>query len=87
MCPQNLEHNIGLTEAQAFAQKVRGAFERQCFEVTGVAEPMTVSVGVAMWPDHGNMYQQVLEAANRAELGAKRTRNTVRVADQSPPSG
>jgi len=43
-------------------------------------EQLTISIGVASWPANGTTYQEVLEAANRAETEAKKTRNTVKVA-------
>jgi diguanylate cyclase (GGDEF)-like protein len=75
--------NMDRREAEAFAEKVRDAFERQTFEVRGASQAITVSVGVALWPDHGATYNEVLEAANRAELQAKQTRNTVKTAPQA----
>ncbi len=79
--------NMNAREAEAFAEKVRETFERYPFEVKGRPQPMTVSVGAAIWPDHGATHQEVLEAANRAELEAKRTWNAVRVAGRSAPGG
>jgi diguanylate cyclase (GGDEF)-like protein len=77
--------NVDRREAEAFAEKVRATFEAHEFKVGGEVVPVTVSVGVAVWPDSGNTYDEVLGAANRAEVEAKKTRNTVRVA--GPPGG
>ena len=72
--------NMDATEAAAFAEKLRTAFEREAFQVGGTTQPITVSVGVALSPDHGNSYGDVLRAANHAEAEAKKVRNAVRVA-------
>ena len=72
--------NVDAQEAEVFGEKVRKAFEGHSFEIDGKVEKVTVSVGVAVWPEHGATYQEVLVAANRAEAEAKQTRNTVKVA-------
>lgn len=72
--------NHDRTEAEAFADKLRKAFDEQGFEIDGTMEKVTVSVGVALCPEHGATYKEVLAAANRAEADAKQTRNTVKVA-------
>jgi GGDEF domain-containing protein len=72
--------NLDTSEAQAFGEKIRSAFEGQRFMVNGEIERVTVSVGVALWPAHGDTYQEVLEAANGAELEAKKGRNSVTIA-------
>jgi hypothetical protein len=59
---------------------VRAAFEAREVKVESEILRVTVSVGVAVWPDNGKTYGEVLGAANRAEVEAKKTRNTVRVA-------
>jgi len=51
--------NMDLPEAAAFAEKIRATFERNPLEVSGASQPVTVSVGVALWPDHGTRYQEV----------------------------
>jgi len=73
--------NHNFEEVMVFAQKVRATFEKYQFHVDGTEEPLTVSIGVAMWPDHGESLNEVLSAANRAEHVAKdEGRNTVRSA-------
>ena len=73
--------NHNFEEVMAFAEKVRAAFEKYQFEVDGTHEALTVSIGVAMWPDHGESLNEVLTAANRAEHVAKHEgRNAVRSA-------
>ena len=72
--------NLDTSEAQAFGEKVRIAFEDHRFEVDGETVKITVSIGVALWPVHGDVYREVLQAANRAEVEAKERRNSVTVA-------
>ena len=72
-------HNI--EEAMQFAEKLRKAFETHLFQVSEIDEALTVSIGVANWPDNGQTFSEVLDAANRAEHQAKSEgRNTVRKA-------
>ena len=73
--------NHNFEEVLAFAEKVRRTFETNQFQVAGTDEEMTVSIGVAIWPDHGEALSDVVAAANRAERVAKNEgRNTVRKA-------
>lgn len=72
--------NLDDDEARALAEKVRRSFEGHKFVVDSEPLQLTVSVGVATWPVHGSTYQAVLEAANRAQVDAKRSRNVVVVA-------
>lgn len=67
-------------EVIAFAEKVRAAFEIHKFQVDGTSEAVTVSIGVAICPDHGEALSDVLAAANSAEhLAKSEGRNTVRI--------
>jgi diguanylate cyclase (GGDEF)-like protein len=68
-------------EAEAFAQKVRSKIDQHPFVIGVNMVKVTVSIGVAVWPECGATYQEVLQAANDAELIAKKTRNTVELAD------
>ena len=73
--------NHSLEETMRFAEKVRKAFESYRFQVSGSDEAVTVSIGVAIWPDHGEALSEVLDAASKAEHLAKSGgRNTVREA-------
>jgi diguanylate cyclase (GGDEF)-like protein len=69
--------NSDRAEAGQFAEKMRTGLADEVFDVDGSPERITVSIGVATWPDHGSGYQGVLEAANAAKNEAKRTRNAV----------
>ena len=71
--------NHSSDEAMRFAEKLRRAFETHRFQVSGADETLTVSIGVAIWPDHGKTLSEVLAAANKAEhLAKSEARNTVR---------
>jgi len=75
--------NCSTEEAVAFAERLRDLVETHPFEVQGAAERLTVSAGVASWPDHGREFQSVLQVANAAKARAKSTRNSV----QAPQRG
>ena len=62
-------------EAGAFAEKLRLGMQNTIFKVKDQVEQVTVSVGVACWPQHGQTYDEVLRKANQAEAEAKRTKN------------
>ncbi|QOJ34715.1 MAG: GGDEF domain-containing protein [Nitrospira sp.] len=67
--------NVDRDEANNFAEKLRSAFERTSFQVQGNSENMTVSIGIAMYPQHGQTYGDVLQQANLAKALAKTRRN------------
>ena len=74
--------NCPLDEAAAFAQKVREQIAAKIFLVQEQAVPMTVSVGVAVWPLHGDTLATIIERANREERTAKEQgKNRVSVAN------
>lgn len=73
--------NHDRTEAAAFAEKLRSAFESATFMVRDRIEHLTVSIGVALWPQHGQSYDEVLKRANQAEADAKHTKNICIIAD------
>lgn len=61
-----LPPNHGLEETKSFGEKLRGLLEVHRFEVDAQAVCLTVSVGVAAWPQHGNSFAAVIEAARAA---------------------
>lgn len=63
--------NCLLDETAAFAEKVRGRIEANTFHVQEQTVKMTVSVGVAAWPLHGDTLKMVIERANQEEHAAK----------------
>jgi diguanylate cyclase (GGDEF)-like protein len=73
--------NCPLDEAAAFAEKVRRQIAANSFRVDEKSVQMTVSVGVAAWPRHGDTLAKVIERANREERTAKeKGKNRVSVA-------
>lgn len=72
--------NHDLDEAVNFAEKVRRAFAQHEFKVNGDTVQLTFSAGVALWPDHGSTYEEVLTNASAAKQIAKAERNCVRPA-------
>jgi diguanylate cyclase (GGDEF)-like protein len=63
--------NCPLAEAASFAEKVRAQIAANAFRVHEQPVQMTVSVGVAAWPLHGDTLAKVVERANREERAAK----------------
>lgn len=77
-----------LTGAVTTAEKIHDVIRSEPFGSVG-EEPIhiTTSVGVASYPDHGNTYQDLVEAADRALYQAKQEgRDRVRVAGNAPPN-
>ncbi|MBM3287864.1 MAG: GGDEF domain-containing protein [Candidatus Eisenbacteria bacterium] len=72
--------------ALAIAQRLRAAVEEEPFQVqdlkgAAVSERITVSIGVALFPDHGENAQALWAVANQMLLEAKRDgKNRVRFA-------
>jgi len=69
--------NYDKTEAVAFAEKVRSRIASHNFQVGEQAESLTISGGVALWPEHGATYDDVLAKANLANREAKEKRNKI----------
>ncbi len=69
--------NHDRAEAVAFAEKVRALVASRKFQVGEQAESLTISGGVALWPEHGSTYDDVLAKANLAKREAKEKRNTI----------
>jgi diguanylate cyclase (GGDEF)-like protein len=63
--------NCPLDEASAFAEKLRGRVAAHRCRVQEQVVQVTVSVGVAVWPRHGDTLAAVIERANREERTAK----------------
>ena len=71
------------SDAFVYGERIRKAFESHSFIVDNHPEQITVSIGIAIWPLHGNDYAAILSAANSAEHYAKqRGRNQVCIANQ-----
>ena len=77
--------------AQSVAERIRLAVEKHAF-IPERSEPirLTVSIGVALFPDHADSVRAVIDAADHAMYSAKRTtRNSVFMAEMpvSPEKG
>jgi diguanylate cyclase (GGDEF)-like protein len=64
-------------DAGTVSERLRGMVERRTVEVEGLDRRphqlgVTVSIGVALYPDHGSTPQELWRAANQALLAAKR---------------
>ena len=68
-----------LAGGRAFAERVRAAVAERPFRVDGLELPVTVSLGVAAFPDHGASLRALLVQGDRALYAAKAAgRNRVR---------
>ena len=72
--------NHDTSDAQAFGEKLRAAFKDHQFAVGDQTEGLTLSIGVASWPDHGLGYEEVLQKANDAMRIAKKSRDSLMLA-------
>ncbi len=68
---------VSAADARTVSERLRGLVERQSVEAEGLDRRVhrlgvTVSVGVALFPDHAATSQDLWRAANRALLEAKR---------------
>jgi len=68
----------------ALAEKVRHAVGDRPFKVDDMSLPLTISIGVAVYPRHGSSFREVLGIADAALYQAKRTRDAVGVAPSDP---
>lgn len=67
-------------EIETFANRVREAAARQVFDMGGAQAGITVSIGVARFPQHGADYDTVTEAAARAKQKGAKAQGKNRVA-------
>lgn len=68
--------------ALAIAERIRTAVSMHPFELGGGGLHLTCSIGVASYPKHAQLQEDVLRAADQAMYGAKRLgRNQVRTID------
>ena len=67
-------------DAKQFAERLRDVIQTSQFDIDGKCESITVSIGIATWPQHGISYEEILQKANDTEAIAKANRNTVRLA-------
>lgn len=69
-----------LTGAKVIAERVRTAIERRIFSIHGIKLKTTISVGIAMYPEHAKDHDTLLKLADLAMYSAKElSRNTVHI--------
>jgi two-component system cell cycle response regulator len=71
-----------LKTAQSVAERIRKSIEKKSFlESEGLNLHFTVSIGIAMFPEHAKSKKEIIDAADQAMYNAKKTaRNHVSVA-------
>jgi two-component system cell cycle response regulator len=81
--------NADLQTAQRVAERIRASIERHVFlQDDGKNIRITVSIGVALFPDHADSIKAVIDAADHAMYSAKRkTRNSVFIAPLPEKTG
>lgn len=80
-----LLRNTGLGRATEVAERLRRSIEERRFVIRDVPLQATISVGLAVCPDHGSDIDRLVQLADAAMYYAKRTRNRVAVAGTSMP--
>jgi len=60
-----------LSEAAAVAERIRATIEARRFEHQGATFGVTISQGIAAWPEHGETAEALIAAADRALYAAK----------------
>jgi len=69
--------NQNQSSAKKFAEKLRSIVQSTIFNIIKEEktkeEKITVSIGVALWPDHGREFDEIKMAANKAKQNAKDT--------------
>ena len=58
-------------EVMQFAERLRSRIELKIFSVGESSVRITVSIGIALWPNHGDTIEALIEKANSAEHEAK----------------
>ena len=70
-----------VTQAQIVAERLRKKVEQTTFRIDGVDLAVTVSIGLAAFPDHAQTSSQVIQMADQAMYyGKHKSRNVVYVA-------
>lgn len=75
-----------LDDAVAIAEQIRRAFAERRFEHDGAVFSVTITQGLAQFPDHGRTVEELIAAADRALYAAKAAGRN-RVVAAAPPPG
>jgi diguanylate cyclase (GGDEF)-like protein len=79
--------NTALEKAYEVAERLRNTIEKKVFYVRGHPLHVTISVGIAVYPDHAPEQQTLLRLADEAMYAAKKqTRNAVQLAVMPAPA-
>ena len=71
-------------EVMQFAERLRNKVANEEFSVNGSDVHITVSIGIALWPQHGDVLADLITNANRAEHLAKaKGKNRIEPYDES----
>jgi two-component system, cell cycle response regulator len=71
----------GSEQAMTVGERIRQQVESSTFDVNGVKLKVTLSIGIATFPDHAATKEQIIEIADRAMYcGKAKSRNVVYVA-------
>lgn len=73
-------------EVKQFAERLRRLIEKEEFSVGESTVRITVSIGAALWPKHGETLDELIQKANRAEHEAKaKGKNRIEAYDECTP--
>ena len=68
-------------QSSTVAERIRQQVEASTFDVNGVQVQVTISIGIASYPEHAATKEQIIELADRAMYcGKNLSRNIVYVA-------
>lgn len=65
-------NDVGLDEANALAERLRARLERETASLEQKGPPVTISIGLAAQPEHGETLESLIDLADRAMYEAKR---------------
>ena len=74
-------HETNLQEAEELAERLRSKTEALNFSLKQALSKITICIGIASYPEHGQSYDEILEMADSAMYQAKNNgRNRIRAA-------
>lgn len=79
-----LLRNTEARRAHQIAERLRSLVEKRQFLIRGVPLRSTVSIGLAVFPDHASTLDRLVQQADSAMYRAKKSRNQVAMAGREP---
>ena len=74
-------NDLTMSECQSVAERIRDLVEKQTFALDGQTVSVTVSIGVARFPEHASTREQIVQMADQAMYyGKVKSRNIVYIA-------